>query len=84
MTSAPTPVFFVYRRSLAKLGSTQLRCFQLCEIMRRHGSGTFEYHTLPIPNLRLDGMRDAWAQMRPKGAVFIFVKDAIDRLHPAA
>lgn len=80
----PVPVHFIHTRSSARLGSTQMRCFQLCEIMQRHGSGRFTYHTMRVPNFGIAGLDHAWAATRPKGAVFIFVKDAIDRLSPAA
>ena len=61
-----------------------MRCFQLCEIMRRYGSDKFHYETMPIPNLRHDILRGAWAATRPKEAFYIFVKDAIDRLDETA
>lgn len=84
MSGKPTRVFFVHSRSSTRLGSTQMRCFQLCEIMRRHGSGRFVFDTMLIPSLAMASWREIWALTRPKGAIFIFVKDAIDRLHPAA
>lgn len=84
MPRRPQPVFFVYTRSSLRLGSTQMRCVQLCQIMRRHGSGAFDYHEMRVPNFAVAGLAALWAATRPRDAAYIFVKDAIDRLPPSA
>lgn len=81
MPSAPTPVYFVYRRSSTYLGSTQMRGFQLCDTLNRHGSGRFVYRMKKIPNLRVDLARSLWVARQPRHAVYVFIKDAVARLH---
>ncbi|NKX44726.1 hypothetical protein [Roseicyclus persicicus] len=39
---------------------------------------------LPLRNLVLEAMRVAWVRTRPRAAIFVFIKDSIDRLSPAA
>ena len=75
-----TPVFIVYARSTARLGSTYLRAFQLADCIRQFGSGQFDVHLLPVSNMRLSVLRKAWCMRVPKGAVVWFCKDAITRL----
>jgi hypothetical protein len=84
LNAATVNVFFVYRRSSVRFGSTQMRCFQLCEILKRHGSGRFAFDTMMIRNLSVEPARQLWARTRPYGAIYIFVKDAIERLSAAA
>ncbi len=76
-------VYFVYRRSSRYLGSTVLRADQLCRIATRYLSDRYEFATLPIPGMRYGWQRALWVMRRPE-AVYIFVKDAIDRMDPAA
>ncbi len=80
MAKPQVDVFFVFKRSSRYLGSTQMRGFQLCETLRRHGSGRFTYAMKPIPTMRWRPLGSLWARRQPRGAVFVFVKDAIDRL----
>ena len=84
MAQSQVSVFFVYKRSSRYLGSTMMRGFQLCEILKQHGSGRFEYAMKPIPTMRFGAMRSLWARRQPPGSVFVFVKDAIDRLDEGA
>ena len=72
-------VRFVYRRSSRYRGSTLLRADQMCRIAKAHLSDRYDFATLPIPGMRFAWQRAWWARRQEK-AVFIFVKDAIDRL----
>ena len=80
----PTPVIFLYRHSLKRHGSTQMRCLQMNEIMKRYGSERFSYKALPVPKLPILGMYEIWVRTLPREAIFIFVKDVIDRLSVSA
>lgn len=76
-------VFFVYRRSSKYLGSTVLRAHQMCEIAQRHITGRYAFHLQPIPGMRLALAQRLWVAVRRPG-IYVFVKDAIDRLDPEA
>ncbi|WJY21315.1 hypothetical protein QTA57_16375 [Fontisubflavum oceani] len=80
MAKAPIEVFFVYRQSSKQLGSTLMRCFQLCQIAHAHIGPDFVFRTRPIMNLRLPYFNRAWVDLQPKDAIFIFTKDAVSRL----
>jgi hypothetical protein len=80
MANSQVDVFFVYKRSSGYLGSTQMRGFQLCEILQRFGSGRFRYAMKPIPTMHWRPFGSLWSQRQRREAVYVFVKDAIDRL----
>lgn len=80
MAKAPIEVFFVYRQSSKQLGSTLMRCFQLCQIAHAHIGPDFVFRTRPIMNLRHPYFNRAWVDLQPKDAIFIFTKDAVSRL----
>ena len=57
-----------------------MRGFQMCELMQRHGSGRFSCHMLRIPKFHLAGLDRIWVRTCRSDAIYIFVKNAIDRL----
>jgi hypothetical protein len=79
-----TEVVFLYPLRRVLLGSAMMRGFQLRDMLERHGSGRFHYSTKAIPPLPLNLLRMRWVRAQPRGAVYVFIKDAIDRLHPDA
>ncbi|MBO6602851.1 MAG: hypothetical protein JJ938_11130 [Roseicyclus sp.] len=80
METSPVKVFFVYRRSSRHLGSTTMRAFQLSQIAQAYCGDRFTFETKPIPNLRVAALKSLWVKTQPKGAIYIFVKDAVSRL----
>jgi hypothetical protein len=72
-------VRFVYRRSARYLGSTVLRADQLCRLAQRHLGDRYDFATLSIPRMTQRWRQSLWVKMREE-AIYIFVKDAVDRL----
>ena len=75
----PLKVRFVYKRSSRYLGSTILRADQLCRLAQRHLGERYDFATLPIPGMNHAWRQSLWVKLRHE-AIYIFVKDAIDRL----
>jgi len=72
-------VRFVYKRSSRYLGSTVLRADQLCRLAQRHLGDRYDFATPPIPGAMRPWHQSLWVKLREE-AIYIFVKDAIDRL----
>lgn len=77
-------VYLVYRHSQRHMGSTIMRALQMRRIVDAFGSGRVKTGLMTISNMRLEAVERAWCATRPRDAVYVFCKDAIDKLSPGA
>ena len=70
-------VRFVYLRRSRRTGSTVMRCFQLCDLVRRHLGSHFDFGVVELPRFRDASAGMRWVNSQPSGATYIFVKKAI-------
>ncbi|MEM6891364.1 MAG: hypothetical protein AAF636_25025 [Pseudomonadota bacterium] len=75
-------VLFLYRSSGGYLESTLMRGFQLCELAREHLGDRYDFAMRAVPNLQRLRIEAAWIAMQPKRAIFLYVKDVVDRFSP--
>jgi hypothetical protein len=73
-------VRFVYLRRSRRTGSTVMRCFQLCDLVRRHLGSHFDFGVVELPRFRDASAEMRWVNSQPSGVTYIFVKKAIDGL----
>jgi hypothetical protein len=75
-------VRFLYRRSSRYLGSTLMRCFQMCALAQRHLGDRYDFGVIGLPRLSWPGVEAAWIALQPRGTTYILVKDVVDRFSP--
>lgn len=73
-------IYLVYPRAHKNTGSSQMRVFQLKDIIEKYGTSKFEILTKEVTNLRLNIAWLLWMQSIDKGSIIIFCKYAIDRV----
>lgn len=73
-------VYLIYPRAHEKTGSTQMRVFQLKQIIESYGTKKIEIHDIEVSNLRLEVFWKIWSKKIRKGSILIFCKYAIDRI----
>ncbi len=67
-------VFFVYRKSMANVGSTVMRVDQLMRIAQTYLHAKYDFAILPMPNKNIPLLQKAWVMRQPRGAVHFFSK----------
>ncbi|MEM9318896.1 MAG: hypothetical protein AAGA70_07795 [Pseudomonadota bacterium] len=59
-----------------------MRGVQLCDLARSILGDRYDFAVQYVPNLGKLGLEAAWIALQPRGTVYIFVKDTVDRFSP--
>ena len=73
-------IYLIYPRAYETAGSTQMRVFQLKQLLDEYGKNDFLVTLVPISNLRHPFFWNLWIRKFEKNSALIFCKNAIDRM----
>lgn len=81
-TMSKLKVRLVYRRNQKSVGSVIMRVSQLVQLVNEFGTQSIDLRSVPINSFHLPIIEQLWVRAQPSNCVFIFCKDAIDRISP--